>query len=162
MNNVTHGINEVGAMLGISADRVLALMACSGLPFVSISFDRVSVLEWIRKRTSPQLLLTEPFDPNWPKGESIDPLEPPTSGGVYAVGSVSGPIKIGRAWNIRNRVMSLQTSSPQRLALIAVLSNLEDDERKFHQLLADHRLHGEWFAPHPSVLEVVRAARFGK
>ncbi len=65
--------------------------------------------------------------------------------GVYLI-RCGKLMKIGRASkSIEQRRSALQTSSPQRLELVAVLSTDPDDERAFHAALSAHRSHGEWF-----------------
>jgi hypothetical protein len=74
--------------------------------------------------------------------------EPPQSGGVYAIRGASGYIKIGRAdKNIATRMAGLQTSQPETLELVAVLSFDPNDERKFHEMFKRCRRRGEWFKP---------------
>ena len=56
-----------------------------------------------------------------------------------------GPIKIGRASNVRRRLKELQTASHERLRVLAVIRG--DYERSMHRFCSDSRLHGEWFHP---------------
>ena len=79
---------------------------------------------------------------------------------VYFVGAGDGePIKIGRANNIKQRLSNIQNGNHRKMLVLA--SFLADDplnvEREYHARFADHRLHGEWFAPHPDILaEIAR------
>jgi hypothetical protein len=79
---------------------------------------------------------------------------------IYFVGAGDGePIKIGRANNIKQRLSMIQSGNPKRLRVLA--SFFSDDsiatEQAYHDRFAAHRLHGEWFAPHPDILaEIAR------
>lgn len=79
---------------------------------------------------------------------------------VYAIQAATlGLIKIGSADHAQRRLRELQTGSPDRLVLLGSLRT--DDalqfEVMFHRRLAAHRLHGEWFAPAPDVLDLIGA-----
>lgn len=73
-------------------------------------------------------------------------------GHLYFIGADIGPIKIGHSCNPAARLRGLQTSSPHKLRLLAVLEDGGHEEADYHQLFAKHRLHGEWFKPHRSIL----------
>lgn len=65
----------------------------------------------------------------------------------------SGSIKIGRSTDVGARLRNLQTGSDEKLFLRKVVEeNKHQSEATFHDLLKDHRLQGEWFAPHENVL----------
>lgn len=79
---------------------------------------------------------------------------------VYFVQSMTGEIKIGMATNIKSRLKSLQTANPSKLVLLAHVHGGPPQERAYHRQFAAHRLHGEWFSPHPDILaEIARLAR---
>ena len=64
-------------------------------------------------------------------------------GATYVVQcSESKRVKIGRSKDLGQRLSNLQTGSPTRLNLIAIL---DVDEMRAQGELAMHRLHGEWF-----------------
>jgi len=70
---------------------------------------------------------------------------------VYFIQSgEGGPVKIGRAGNIRSRMTKMQTDSAASLLLLGSSSDL--DEKELHGRFADHRVHGEWFVPAPEIL----------
>jgi hypothetical protein len=46
----------------------------------------------------------------------------------------------------------MQMGSPVRLSILALTTGARDVERSYHERFAAHRLHGEWFAPHPDIL----------
>src|SRR3990167_2992611 len=60
--------------------------------------------------------------------------------------------------DIQNRLSSLQTANPRRLIVIGILeSGTEQDERKLHARLLDHKTDGgeEWFALDDALLSEV-------
>jgi hypothetical protein len=69
-------------------------------------------------------------------------------GKIYFIGSrTSGPVKIGFSSqsDLKSRLGQLQTSSPEHLEILGSFSGYIKNERKVHDLLAPHRLRGEWF-----------------
>lgn len=66
-------------------------------------------------------------------------------------------IKIGHATRVKFRLCGLQGSSPVQLSLIGLIQAPAGTEIVFHEALAEHRLHGEWFAPHERTLALVGA-----
>lgn len=71
------------------------------------------------------------------------------SGGyVYFIAArPRGDIKIGLAKDVRARLATLQTASPQKLVLLGVIEH-EDAaglERHIHGVFAAERVRGEWF-----------------
>lgn len=71
---------------------------------------------------------------------------------IYFIGSEAGPIKIGVADCAKSRLETLQTGSPVKLFIMAEMSGGPNIERSYHEKFSEHRLHGEWFAPHPDIL----------
>lgn len=65
-----------------------------------------------------------------------------------------GPVKIGKAKDPARRLKELQTSHYDRLRILATIEG--DCERELHRQLKQHRMTGEWFAPHSDVGKVVR------
>lgn len=76
----------------------------------------------------------------------------PTGSSLYFLQAVTGEIKIGSAKNPQGRIKQLQTGSPTPLALLHIADGLGEMEREYHSEFDAHRLHGEWFAPHPDIL----------
>lgn len=70
-----------------------------------------------------------------------------------------GPIKIGRAVDPESRLRQLQTGTPERLRLLAVVAGSRDLESDIHRRLAAHRRSGEWFEPAPDVFAVMAELR---
>lgn len=71
---------------------------------------------------------------------------------VYFILAATGEIKIGMAVDVVQRLNSLQTSHPAKLEILATTSGGRKRERQYHERFAAHRLHGEWFEPHPDIL----------
>lgn len=74
---------------------------------------------------------------------------------VYFIASVDGPIKIGTAVDPDSRLRGLQTASPARLNLLAVIDGGADIERGLHRRFAADRLSGEWFNPSSALLDFI-------
>ena len=65
-----------------------------------------------------------------------------------------GPIKIGSTRNLPVRLRTLCAMSPVPMRLLGLMEG--DAEDHSHFLLGASRLHGEWFAPTPVVLDFIR------
>ena len=72
---------------------------------------------------------------------------------------VDGPIKIGFAADIRDRMSNLQTSSPYDLKLLAWFEGTVADERAMHAKFSQHRLRGEWFRPADDLCRAIEEFR---
>ena len=73
-----------------------------------------------------------------------------------------GPVKIGYAAIVENRIRHLQVSSPYPLILLASSPGSTIDEKKIHAILKKHRLNGEWFEPHPEVFDFIKTQAIPK
>lgn len=71
---------------------------------------------------------------------------------VYFIESASGGIKIGKARDVQLRLRGLQTAHPVKLTVLATTTGGDAAEKAYHRQFAEHRLHGEWFSPHESIL----------
>lgn len=81
---------------------------------------------------------------------------------IYFIGSECGPIKIGMAQNVNMRLRALQLAGPSKLTVLATVLAPPSEERDYHKQFAAHRLHGEWFSPHPDILaEITRLTTGG-
>lgn len=82
-----------------------------------------------------------------------------TQGCVYFIGCATGPIKIGHGRNVEYRLSNLQMGNPNQLTLLTWFpcDNAAQLEAELHERFAAHRLRGEWFAPAPELLELVRS-----
>lgn len=76
---------------------------------------------------------------------------------VYFIQAMGGgPIKIGSAADVTGRLQMLQTGSPVRLQVLAVIPGADEcGEFALHAQFAESRLHGEWFQPTPELLDVI-------
>lgn len=75
---------------------------------------------------------------------------------VYFIQSENeGPIKIGCAIDPIARMLSLQTSHPNQLRLLAVVDGSYKEEAKLHRLFANYRIKGEWFHPSTQLTEYI-------
>jgi hypothetical protein len=84
---------------------------------------------------------------------------------VYFIraGDGDGPIKIGIAYAPRKRMQELQTTSPDKLVLLATIPGDYGHEHHLHRTFAADRLRGEWFGQSPLLLALIQAAldRYG-
>jgi len=62
---------------------------------------------------------------------------------TYVIGPATGSIKIGRSATVFSRRNDLQTSSSERLVVIAAIRG--DHEAEAHQVADRWRVRGEWF-----------------
>tara|TARA_Y100000034_G_scaffold136776_1_gene215663 strand:- start:3316 stop:4029 length:714 start_codon:yes stop_codon:yes gene_type:complete len=75
---------------------------------------------------------------------------------IYFVRALpDGPIKVGHSSNVPERLKQLQQSSPQNLAVIKTVEGGFAEERALHEKFNKYRLHGEWFSPHPSLINFI-------
>ena len=69
-----------------------------------------------------------------------------TSSCVYFIAAIGTDlVKVGHARNVKSRFSSLACASPLKLRLLATIPGGSTKERELHDLLAEHRSHGEWF-----------------
>jgi hypothetical protein len=69
--------------------------------------------------------------------------------GVYFVSNGRGAVKVGNSGAcIGNRFVTLQTSTPETLRVVAVIAHPtpRDLESSLHRKLARHKIRGEWFS----------------
>lgn len=77
---------------------------------------------------------------------------------VYFIGiEPDGPIKIGSAKDVRQRLMTLQVAVPQPLAVLATVPGGVVKEREYHARFQVHRLRGEWFSRTPELAAEIAA-----
>ena len=70
-----------------------------------------------------------------------------------------GPIKVGFAKNVIERIVQLQTGNPYQLNILAYYAGNENDEKQIQYLLRDSNIRGEWFHPTEKVLQYVDMAK---
>jgi rubrerythrin len=81
----------------------------------------------------------------------------PHPGYVYFVQAESGgPFKVGWALDPESRRRELQVGNPAPLKILDFVRGSVEDERQLHDLLSEFRGTGEWFAPFPQAVDVVR------
>jgi hypothetical protein len=78
------------------------------------------------------------------------------TGTIYFVGPIGGPIKIGFASRLEFRLKDLRTMNALPLVVHATADGPPSLEREYHKRFAVHRLHGEWFTPHPDILAEIK------
>jgi len=78
---------------------------------------------------------------------------------IYFIQSEVGPIKIGVASDVKKRLGNLRGSSPVKLELLFSTRGGSDAEYRLHHMFRAHRLHGEWFTPHPDLLDHIARLR---
>jgi len=67
-------------------------------------------------------------------------------GRVYFIRSNGkGPVKIGYATNVPDRLKALQTSHHGRLVIVGLMAGTQQDERALHAQFKEYRKGGEWF-----------------
>ena len=77
---------------------------------------------------------------------------------VYFIqGTDSGRVKIGATVNVPTRLGELQTGSPKKLKVLAVIESETERsaDRKYHPRFASSRIHGEWFNPSPDLMAFI-------
>lgn len=68
-------------------------------------------------------------------------------------------IKIGITKNLTERVAELQRQNGKELRLLCAIKGSWHLEQHIHRVLADHRLHGEWFKNCKEVHDVIDALK---
>lgn len=86
----------------------------------------------------------------------FDCVEKPVGCRIYFIGTGDGPIKIGFSNDPLARLRALQTASPYPLKLLATTRGGPKKEAEYHTRFAEHRMSGEWFSPHPSILRTIK------
>lgn len=77
---------------------------------------------------------------------------------IYFIqGADTGRIKIGYTEGVvPQRLLQLQTGSPEKLTILAAFDGTRKDERNLQKLFISDALDGEWFKPSTAILEYVR------
>lgn len=73
-----------------------------------------------------------------------------------------GPIKIGFTLDKATRLKSLRTLHGKECKWLAERFGGRIREEVYHAQFAAHRLHGEWFAPHPDILAEIASINNGE
>lgn len=69
----------------------------------------------------------------------------------FAQCSATGAIKIGRSFSPDTRMKQIKNAVGSEHRLLATIRGGEN-EPSYHTAFRAHRLHGEWFSPHPEIL----------
>ena len=64
---------------------------------------------------------------------------------IYFIRSYNEFVKIGRSYDVQARIIGLQTGSPRKLKVMAVMEGHSQTEIGLHQMFEKHRAQGEWF-----------------
>lgn len=92
----------------------------------------------------------------------VSALPAPAVRRVYFIGSdakVGASVKIGCSSRPDDRLRQLQTASPTRLAILALIDGDELDEALYHTRFRVQRLHGEWFEIDKAILREITRLR---
>jgi hypothetical protein len=81
-------------------------------------------------------------------------LQAGTSEAPVKIGHCAGPVSVS---TMRSRLKGLQTGSPFKLEVRAMIEGDRQVEEALHQKFAKARTHGEWFRPVASLLELMHA-----
>jgi hypothetical protein len=68
---------------------------------------------------------------------------------LYLVMAENGLFKMGKTWRLNNRIAQIRTASPIACELFCVIEYDEregDAEKIYHNMFANRRVRGEWFA----------------
>jgi len=81
---------------------------------------------------------------------------------VYFIqGRRTGLVKIGKTSNLCNRLGGMQVNSPDRLTVLAVIENANDDY-PYHVQFVDDWEFGEWFKPSDALLAFIASLHVSK
>lgn len=69
--------------------------------------------------------------------------------------NADGPIKIGRTRNIVSRIAQMASSNSCEIIVRAIIPGSLDLETQLHDRFVAHRIRGEWFHPHQTILEYI-------
>ena len=78
---------------------------------------------------------------------------------AYFVQAATGQVKIGRSKRLADRLEALRACSPVKLRLVGWAPERGWLENQLHFTFGRHRLHGEWFRPHPRMKRLLDELR---
>lgn len=81
---------------------------------------------------------------------------------LYFFRSDNGQVKIGRSFNVRNRLNHIRCSSPVGVMLWAVIDGHGYEETWWHSVFKEYKRGGEWFKWCEPIARAVRLAQNGK
>jgi hypothetical protein len=97
----------------------------------------------------------------FPRAAKPQPKLPPKrsaswKGYIYFIESgAAGPIKIGFASSVEQRLMELQTGNPHVLTVLAAIPAMRVNEIDWHLRFAADRIRGEWFQRSEALLAAI-------
>lgn len=69
-----------------------------------------------------------------------------------------GPVKIGATRNVEARLRDMQTGNAHDLIVLGAIAGVSSrDEKRVHARFEEHHIRGEWFRPHPELLQFIEA-----
>jgi hypothetical protein len=124
---------------------------------VNTAQGRKRVARYAKSEAEAYEVLQQMLGQNETDPTRLKEYDPPKSLYFIQAGD-NGPIKIGVARNFEKRLASMQSSCPELLIVLKVIPSAGHSmEKHLHRYFAAHRLRGEWFSPHPDVLDFVFA-----
>jgi hypothetical protein len=72
----------------------------------------------------------------------------------------NGPIKIGHAKNLKNRLESIQCHNPHLVTIVCVTDGGLKKEKELHGFFKNYKIHGEWFYPHNDILNYMKSLTY--
>jgi excisionase family DNA binding protein len=159
-------VRDAAAQLGITIDAVQRHAKAGEMPTLRrignrYRFDLDALSGWTPPPAKPRPKRRARLgaDGNWILTHAaIDRL--PDTGWVYFIQAEGGgPVKIGKADDVDERLRALQFSCPYRLVVLGKLPGGRRLEARLHKQFSACRLHGEWFAADtPGLADVIRKA----
>lgn len=77
----------------------------------------------------------------------------------FAQAGTDGLVKIGQSRQVHRRLTALNSSSCEKIRLLGTIPETVASEDDIHIALHSLRVRGEWFEPHPIVLQLADAGR---
>lgn len=75
----------------------------------------------------------------------------------FAQAGEGGPIKVGQAIDVSFRLAALQSANASCIILLGQFDGGFEEETRLHKLLKPLRIRGEWYSPHESIFEAIKA-----
>lgn len=103
----------------------------------------------------------DPYDALYEPTPFCEHIRAEGYGFVYFIGPVSGegPVKIGFAYSVPQRLCELQVGNPAELDIYVAILAKKKTERELHKKFAASRVRGEWFLLTGDVIEEIRRLR---
>lgn len=94
------------------------------------------------------------------RGSDDPELSGDWKGYVYFISNeVKDKVKIGYSKNPWARIKDLQTTSSEKLLLVATVKTTDASEKKLHAELAEYLIHGEWFCICPLISGLINSIK---